>query len=378
MNSQLIGELERSQNQSTFLESLHTEREFRCFLLYLLDHPDDYPDIINSVAPLYFSEMQKLRNSGKTKKSREFSYIYDIFTNGLDPIDAGQDLSIIDRRNFLNSLIPKEFSSLKSEINRMKLPNNVFQSFAHTFSFYDAIEKENKELEKRIQALRNVRAFVPEALDVFIPRAVSAVSTPRTQCPSICSNVSSNKSISRVSTPRSQQSELSSARSQYSAISSARSQYSTYSTTKIQDKSKASSRINSHQQPQIIPRHRNPCPIDVNCKIDVQGNEFIRKQILSRENDITDNKKKLKVLLASIDGRRRDVVYLRREVAQLKIQSEQMEAETASQKEYQVMLDEHTKEVLRAKKKEANQATTNLKKAIQENRRLKLESTNND
>lgn len=344
MNQQLLTELGRVDKSGSLSEQLRTDREFRYFLLHLIDNPDENCDLINTIAPLYDSEVSKLP---KNKRQKEFEHIIHLFNNGDEPVTIGAELSTQERRDVLLSLIPEEFTKLRDEISMLDLPTPLFKSMAHTFAFYDDMAKENAALEERIQTLRDIRQFTPDAENVFIPRTAPE---PETAESARSSSLSSGRATSRAcsSRPSTAMSHVpKTARLPYSPrhyesprVASSRLQYPHVKTT---------SRIDTH----------------------TGDNTYLREQINARESELQKNKRTERRLNESIKQRKNDVSHLQTEIEKLRAQLEKLKQEDFVKQQEQVRLDEASKQMLIAKKKEANDLTIQLQAALAENRRLK-------
>ena len=102
-----------------------------------------------------------------------------------------------------------------------------------------------------------------------------------------------------------------------------------------------------------------------------EDNTYLREQISSREAELTRNRRAEKKLNNAIKQRRNDVSHLQTEVEKLRAQLEKLKAEDAGRHQDQVRLDEASRQMLMARKKEANDLTIKLQAALAENRRLK-------
>ena len=199
MNQQIITEYKRATTSTDNLQQLRIEKEFRFFLLHLLDDPNENIEMINAITPLYQSELTRVKMNSQSKKDKEFSHILKLFTDGDEPVNIGVELSNEERRFILLSLLPADgFDDLKDFISKMDIPTPLFKSMAHTFEFYKDLAQETDLLEKRLQTVRNIRHFNPESNDVFIPSRPQSSLSVNTNS----SNYDLNKTYSMTSTIR--------------------------------------------------------------------------------------------------------------------------------------------------------------------------------
>ena len=146
----------RAENKKAALTAqLRTEREFRFLLLYLLDHKDQYQDLLDGLAPLYSSEMSRIKSANVGSQSTEFSQLLKVLTEGIQPSRTGEALDDAERRRVIIDLVPPAFPALKQEIERMSIPIELFRALSHTLSFYQNMENENAQLEERIEQMRS-------------------------------------------------------------------------------------------------------------------------------------------------------------------------------------------------------------------------------
>ena len=351
MNTQVFDEFKRATTPSNNLEQLRIEREFRFFLLHLLDSADQNIDMINAVSPIYQSEIMRLNGMNHGQKENEFKKILDLFMNGDEPVNIAVQLSQDERRTILLALLPDidELHQLRRIIESHDIPTPLFSSLAYTFAFYKNIDTENAALEKRLQTIRDVRHFTPNYDDVFIPK-----------------NPTSN-----LSTPRS-----------HALSSSARSKTSLGSYSYI----KSQVRSNSHAKPKmgsLTPRIRSalntdqikttkyipnqPTPISFKD----MNNSDLRTLIESREKHKQTVITKVNRIKDSIETKFRDISYLQKEIASLEQQLSELENEEKAKIQQNEDLDVSHSKNLSEMKKEANEITMKLRDAIKENQKLK-------
>ncbi|OHT15228.1 hypothetical protein TRFO_14250 [Tritrichomonas foetus] len=357
MNQQIAEDYKRATTSMTNAEQLRIEREFRFFLLHLLDTSNDNIDIINAVAPLYHSEISKIKGASQAKKDKEFEKILKLLMNGEEPINIGVELSPDERKNVLISLLDdQKLSSLRSQILKLDIPVPLFRSLAHTFAYYSNLAKENESLEKRLQSLRDVRHFSPNSEDVFIPtKPTSSLSTPR----GVKHGINTGGKKSSVSNlPLSQQS---------SSLSSSRPNSELGSTPATPRISSSSSRLSSSRMQTT--KFRSPSKIDTET-VDFE-NQTLRKQIEMKEHEIKQTTAQAKMMKAAIEKRIRDIAYIQKEILSLEDQLEGIKKEEKQEEKIKIALDESSKDMILKKKREANEITTQQQKAIEENRRLK-------
>ena len=167
MDRFLLDEINRGRKKNTAEEQLFLERQFRFFLLRLVDHPELHEDLISAVAPLYYSELARIKKECIIRNP--IKKIHDLLVDGDTPVAIPDSLTEKERAEVISSLIPDDFSKLKQSVMNMKLTREQFDSIAHTAAYFKSLQEENEELQKRIRTLQDVQRFNPEAESVFFP-----------------------------------------------------------------------------------------------------------------------------------------------------------------------------------------------------------------
>lgn len=389
MDQQVFSEYLRATKPTTQFEQLRIERDFRFFLIHLLDTAPENLELVNSISPLYQSELSRMKGKAQAVNDQEFRHILTLFLNGDEPVNIEIDTSMQERRNILLSFLPdNEFSDLKESISKMEIPFDLFQSMAHTFAFYSNLFQENKSLEKRIQTIRDVRHFNPESNNVFIPtRPQSSLSTPRSISNSKDLIYDSNQNYSATSTirvhdqtPIKDQSSFSSRSITPRSVSSFHTNTSYWSERQSPRTPRVTrARTNSTKRSQAFMRFTANETRTAKCRMNSaddssiidMDNYTLRMQIESKEKQIKYAKNQSKQLQNAIEKRLRDVTYLEKEIIQLEQTLESLQKEEEGKQEEQVAIDEKTKQYIQQKKKEANDITIQLRIATEENRKLK-------
>lgn len=378
MNQQIIAEYKRATTSTDNLQQLRIEKEFRFFLLHLLDTSNENIELVNSITPLYQSELTRIKKNSQSKKDKEFSHILKLFTDGDEPVNIGVELSNEERRFLLLSLLPtNELDDLRNYIAKMDLPTPLFKSMAHTFAFYNDIVEETNSLEKRLQTVRDIRHFNPESTDVFIPaRPQSCLSTNRNSHINDSNKIYSMTSTIRVQ-PQIQASHLSQQSNQTKRPNTARPstsisinrQKTQPKTPRLTSKQSTSRPYSSNSSNIPTPRFRSSSKIDKD--IEDTDNATLRRQIEIKEKEIQRYSNHARQIKQAIDKRIRDSFYIQKEIELLQKNLEDMKKEEINKQKEQTMIDESAKDLVSQRKKEANEVTTKLRLAIEENRRLK-------
>lgn len=385
MNQQIIAEYKRATTSTDNLQQLRIEKEFRFFLLHLLDTSNENIELVNSISPLYQSEISRIKKNSQSKKDKEFSHILKLFTEGDEPINIGVDLSNEERRFFLLSLLPTDdLSDLKEFISQMEIPTPLFRSMAHTFAFYDSIVQETNSLEKRLQTVKDIRHFNLETSDIFIPtRPQSNLSTNLNHNSESNLSISPSKTYSMTSTVRVQpqttrlthQNKRPNTARPSTSISSNRlkTQKQSPKTPRMppkQSRTSLSSLGYSTNSSSIqTPRFRSSSKIDKS--IEDVDNTTLRIQIEQKEKEIQNYSNQARQIKAAIEKRVRDTFYMEKEILSLQQTLEEMKKEEINKQKEQILSDESAKDLVSQRKKEANEITKRLRLAIEENKRLK-------
>ena len=193
MEKQLLTQMRLATDNSTLGAQLMTEREFRFFLLKLLDEPENYSDFINTITPYFSSELSKIVPPGSPEQA--FSKMLRIFTEGENPLQIKTPFTSDERKQFLLALLPENMPKTRSQIKQLKnIPVPLFESFAQTFMYFQNLEEENQELSQKIKTiiglkrnsganpesfLTTARTFSPSQTQKAPLQNFSATATPR-------------------------------------------------------------------------------------------------------------------------------------------------------------------------------------------------------
>ena len=351
MEKQLLAEIKMCSDNSTTTSQLMIEREFRFFLLKLLDEPEKFNDFINTVTPYFLSEMSKV----VPQNSRElvFQRLLRVFTEGENPLSIKTPLTNEERRSFLLSLIPESMPKVRNQLSSMKnIPIDMFQSFAETFMYFQNLEEENESLSSEVKKLISLKKNKDVVVENFI---TTARSLPRKL-----------DRFSATTTPR--------------TISSRTVRPVKQGTSKVMHfGGPLQARDLSAKRPESARRKKGffePSVCKVRNEIDIRtirnkSLDELNEMLDAREKEVNKNKKESETLKKRIADVRRDVIVLEDEVSFIENQASLLEQKTRDIAISEIKEKEENDLLLTRRKKAANKVTQELKDAIATNRELK-------
>lgn len=362
---QLLTEIRLQQNKSTTPLQLMTEREFRYFLFHLLDKPREFGDFINTLSPYKYSEMIKLEQQSRGESA--FAKILRIYTEGENPLSISTPLTMAERRSFILDLIPESLQTTRSQISKMNLSKEVFESFAQTFGYYHNLSIENENLADRIKEVVSLKRGAPAPVESLLTTARS-IPTPTPRLSSRSTPISFNTS---------------------SAMTIQRS--IAMSTTDFRDTSKRSwtaktRKIEVERKLQVERKAKTvkiksrdvlkPSVASLVKAIDLEeartmSIEELNNIIQDREKQIIHNKQEAATLSQKITCLKRDCINLEDEISSLESQYESYLAAAEQRKQEEEQEKIHTSRMYSSRRREANEITHQLQEAIEENKKLK-------
>ena len=380
MEKQLLTQIRLATDNTTLSSQLITEREFRFFLLKLLDEPENYSDFINTITPYLPSELGKLVLTGPDKNA--FAKLLRIFAEGELPLSIKAPLTDAERKEFLLSLLPETMPKTRDQIMKLKsVPNQLFESFAHTFMYYQNLEEENEELSQKIKNIISLKSNSSEKTDSFMTTArsfskslpqYSASSTRPTTSSSLRSMNTTSRSLSKglehTETMLQTTRTVSLKPTTLSTRGPERIRVGKTTTFKPKQTQPQSARKGKDVfQPTVCKFVRT---IDVNTARQ-KSNEELREILNERKDLINANKKESTSLKKKISETKREILMLEDEVTYLESQAKSLEEKAKERQMEQLQQEERERLLLIRRKKEANKATQELKRALDTNKELK-------